>query len=74
MNVSDYKHAGCRLFNKAHVIQWKTIRAKISEKDPSVSLDPLKANIEKLIHDLHTIDDKQFGNKEFKIARKDGGE
>ena len=40
MNVSDYKDAGCRLFNKACVIQWKTIRAKISEKDPSVSLDP----------------------------------
>lgn len=71
MNVSDYKDAGCRLFNKAYVIQWKTIRAKISEKDPSVSLDPQKANIEKLTHDLHTIDDKQFGNKEFKKARED---
>ena len=66
MNVSDYKDAGPHKFDKAHVVLWTTIRAKISEKDPSASLDTGKTDIEELIQDLHPIDDKWFGNKELR--------
>ena len=39
MNASNYKDAGPHKFDKAHIVLWTTTRAKISEKDPSVSLD-----------------------------------
>ena len=65
MNVLDYARVGSNYFNKTHVVPSNTIKAKIYEKNLSVSFASWKTKVEDLIEDLHLIDDEWFGNKEF---------
>ena len=61
MNILGY--VGSRNFDKAHVVPWQTMKRKIYEQDPSVSLPLWTAEVRKLIDNLHFIDNEWFGNK-----------
>ena len=72
MNILGYK--GRRDFSKAHVVPWKTIKAKICAQDPSVSPFVWTAEVNNLIQDLHSIDDEWFGNKKLQGSSEKWGE
>ena len=71
MNILGYK--GRRDFSKAHVVPWKTIKAKIYAQDPSVSLLDWTAEVNNLIQNLHYIDDEWFGNKKLQVSSEKWG-
>ena len=64
IDCKDFKNKD--QFNKAYVVPWKTIRAKIQENNPSVPLVAWGTDIKNLIEDLHTTDHQWFGNKKLK--------
>ena len=63
MNILGCTGKGSHNFNRAHVVPWEKIKAKIYAKDPSVSYSHWTNDVDFLIKDLHVIDPEWFGNK-----------